>query len=94
MSWGKLRKSANTRRPRTKASTASNAKAEESCEESMMLTTRFGRTTAATPEPTAATPATVATLVSNQRFMSMVEAIMPPSPYPRPVNAEPMQSPT
>ena len=42
----------------------------------------------ATPEPTAAIPATVATFVSNQRPISMVEQIMPPKPYPSPVNTE------
>ena len=66
--------------PSTSASAASNANAEDSPNASISATAEFGMMTAATPDPTAATPATVATFTRNQRLMSMVEAIMPPSP--------------
>ena len=59
----------------------------------MSATVTFGKMTAATPDPTAAMPATVATFERNQRLISIVEAIMPPKPYPSPVNTEPAHNP-
>ena len=52
----------------------------------MSATVTFGKMTAATP-------ATVATFDRNQRLISIVEAIMPPKPYPSPVNTEPAHKP-
>ena len=80
MSSGKLRKSMNTKAPKASAKSASRPNAAESEVASTTSTTIGGSTTAATPEPTAAKPATVATLVLNQRPISMVEQIMPPRP--------------
>ena len=89
-----MRSSANTKSPNAKARAASKANAAEREVAFTTATTIGGSTTAATPDPTAAIPATVATFVSNQRPMSMVEQIMPPKPYPKPVNTEPTHRPT
>ena len=83
-----MRSNANTKSPSNNAKAASRANAAESEVAFTTATTIGGKTTAATPEPTAAIPATVATFVSNQRPISMVEQIMPPKPYPSPVNTE------
>ncbi len=88
MSRGLLRRSANTTTPMASARTASAANAVRRSNELMSATAVFGMMMAATPDPTAATPATVATFARNQRLMRIVEAIMPPNPYPSPVSAD------
>ena len=80
MSRGSFRSRANTVTPMTRASAASALNAVCRSKALMSATAAFGMTMAATPEPTAATPATVATFARNHRLISMVEAIMPPKP--------------